>query len=259
MTLQDEIASAARTIAEGRRQPSQEKTRKFRLPLLGTFDQGTLELLKMFFFCLGFMGILSGQRFLTFINNVNPGLGGFFSRELLGIPIAMILFSGALLLAFIIAKQQRNEDITSRERADEAALLISGLAEDLGKGGKTVYVGKEVLNELVEVKTILSGLSADMDSLKGGSRRGRKRMVKARLKTELKPEPEPIVEEPLDEFNLLKIGGVGPKAIEKLNKLGVHDASDLLKVPPNVLVDGTGYSYRVIAKWVEDAAKILNT
>jgi hypothetical protein len=129
-----------------------------------------LEFLKWFLFWTGLIGILVSDRFLSWIENLNPSwlrnILDVFSYKIANLPIANIFFFGLLIVACILATLQKRTETSSRARSEKATNLLSELATDLGKGSKTVYVGKEVLNELGEVKKMLSELSLDVEKLK---------------------------------------------------------------------------------------------
>jgi predicted flap endonuclease-1-like 5' DNA nuclease len=57
-------------------------------------------------------------------------------------------------------------------------------------------------------------------------------------------------------FDLTRIKGIGPKTIKKLKKMGIMKTSDLLRVAPGDLADKTGISYKIITRWIKDAAKL---
>jgi len=235
-SLQREIGKVTTDLTGQRR-------RFFSLPLIGGVkNNGSFEMLKWLFFCFGIIGILVSSRFVSWVSNLNTSLLrnilGFFTIKIFGIPLITFASSGILIFACIIATLQKNEEILSRESAERTTNLLSELASDLGKGPKTVYVGKDVLSEISEVKNIISKLSLESNKLSA------KKTVVPKVKTVV------------PKFDLSRINGIGPKTIKKLKKMGIMKTSDLLRVAPGNLADKTGISYKIITRWIKDATKL---
>ena len=226
MTLQEEITIAARNAAQ------EQRKSRIRMPRgIGGFgNQLIYEFIKWLFFCLGVVGVIVSNRFVSWAKNIN--ILSFFSYEIFGLPFATLFFVGVLILACILATLQKRAEIASRTRADEAASLLSELAVDLGKGPKTVYVGEKVLAELGEIKKLLSESLVDLEKM--------------------------ITKPSQQDFSLTKIKGIGPKTIELLKTIGITSISDLSKVAPEDLADKTGISTKIISKWLEDAKSSSN-
>ena len=222
MTIQDEITIAAQNAAQ------EQRKSRLRIPRgIGGFrNQLIYEFVKWLFFWFGAIGIIVSNRFISWIETKNIFILNFFTYEIFGLPFATLFFVVILILACIFATFQKRAEITSRTRADEAASLLSELAVDLGKGPKTVYVGKEVLAELGEIKKLLSESFEDLKMI-------------------------PKLSHP--ELSLTRIKGIGPKTIELLKTVGINSISDLSKVAPEDLADKTGISPKLISKWLKDA------
>jgi hypothetical protein len=226
MTLQEEITIAAQNAAQ------EQRKSRIRMPRgIGGFrNQLIYEFVKWLFFCLGAVGIIVSNRFIQWAENIN--FLSFFTFEIFDLPFATLFFAGILLLACILATLQKRAEIASRTRADEAANLLSELAVDLGKGPKTVYVGKEVLAELGEIKKLLSESLVNLETM--------------------------ITTPSQSDLDLTKIKGIGPKTIELLKTIGITSISDLLKVTPEDLAEKTGISPKIVSKWLEDAKASSN-
>jgi predicted flap endonuclease-1-like 5' DNA nuclease len=270
VTLQDEIASAAQTAAGVKRH------RRFDLPLNihGLGKNVILEFIKWFSLFMGVIGLLSYNRILQWTTNLNPlwlrNLFGILSIRIMNLPLAAFVFTGSLILGCLLATLQKRTELDNQARVDEATSIISELSKDLGKGTHTVYVGNEVLNELGEMKMILSQLSSGLSTTKGNLAFTKKKEMNPSLKKanetisilrrkikELNSDRERLKTKLWQqEFNLLEISGVGPKTVEKLNSVGIFKSDDLLKIAPEDLADKIGVSPKIVTKWLEDAAKL---
>ena len=163
MTLREEIASAAEDIAY---KPKEKRRKFFNIGFLGERIHLILEFIKWLLFFFGVLGILANNQFMSWLNSINMSLGDLFSTKIIGLPLATLCFMTTILLACIFATLQKRAEIVSRERIDEVASVVSKLAKDLGKGTRTLYVGRPVLNQLGEVRNTLSKLSMDLENLK---------------------------------------------------------------------------------------------
>ena len=179
-----------------------------------------LEFFKWFFFCYGIIGLVAYDSFLGWIKS-----------------LSLSWFDGAAVYG-----------ILSYEIVDNVPLAGVLFAIILTSGCVTAalqrYAEKMVgLGTLSEATKSLSGLSEILDETTDSL-------------LELKATQEKL--EYILSPNLVEINGIGPKTAEKLGSIGIYKTPDLLKIAPDDLAEKMGISRKIIAKWLEEAAKCNN-
>lgn len=255
MTLRGEIVSAARALAS--------RTRPVEI----------MEFFKWFLFFYGVIGLVAYDSFLGWLKTLNlswfdgDAVYGILSYEIVGnIPLAGFIFAIVLFSGCIVAALQRYmEKIVGLGTLNETMKNLFGLSKTLD----------ETNSGLLELSVSLSETEKKMseETMKFGNLRQTlieanetvselRERIKALTNDKVRLERELTVAQEKLEYvlspNLAEISGIGLKTAEKLGDIGIYRTSDLLKIAPDELAEKMGVSRKIVAKWLEQAAKYDN-